>query len=114
MYNMKIENKEVRTIFKEIINAVPTDGLGITDSDLQQFGGISTYEEVDRLLLDYFLGNENKSVYQPGLIKRQQDNNFKFVASKLPSVSRGKFHYETYGEGKGGNRCLLDKILESM
>jgi NAD+ synthase len=34
------------------IEAVPTDGLGITDSDLDQIGA-SSYEEVDQLLIAY-------------------------------------------------------------
>jgi NAD+ synthase len=34
------------------IDAVPTDGLGITRSDCEQFG-VSTYAEVDRILRDW-------------------------------------------------------------
>lgn len=35
------------------IDAVPTDGLGITSSDLEQLGA-KTYEEVDSILQEYF------------------------------------------------------------
>lgn len=111
VHNMQMKEKSFRDIFKEIIKAVPTDGLGISNSDLEQLGNVPSYEEVDRLLLDYFLGNTNTSVYQPGLIKRQNNNQFKFVASKLPSVSRGKFHYETYGKEK---QCSAKVIIENM
>lgn len=109
--NLKIEKKEIKTIFNEIIKAVPTDGLGISNSDLEQLGNISSYAEVDKLLLDYFLGNESKSLYQPGLIARRANSEFKFMATKLPGVNRSKFHYETYGKEL---KCLPDRILESM
>jgi len=35
------------------INAIPTDGLGITSSDLEQLGA-KTYNEVDEILQEYF------------------------------------------------------------
>ena len=35
-----------------VINAVPTDGLGITSSDVEQFG-VKTYDEVDDILISY-------------------------------------------------------------
>jgi len=35
-------------------HATPTDGLGITDSDLEQFGGINSYEEVDKIFIEKF------------------------------------------------------------
>lgn len=95
-------------IFREIIKAVPTDGLGITDSDLQQLGNTSNYEEVDNILLSFFMNGKN---VDHSVVKRQQTNNFKFVASKLPSVSRGKFHYEIYGKEK---QCLPETISENM
>lgn len=41
---------------RQCVDAVPTDGLGITDSDLDQLGA-SSYEEVDKILIDY-LNNE--------------------------------------------------------
>jgi len=34
-------------------NAIPTDGLGITNSDLDQLG-VDSYDEVDRILKEYF------------------------------------------------------------
>jgi NAD+ synthase len=42
-----------RIIIQQHIDAVPTDGLGITDSDLDQFGDVKTYEEVDNILEEY-------------------------------------------------------------
>ncbi|MBR4453754.1 MAG: NAD(+) synthase [Bacteroidales bacterium] len=39
------------------VEAVPTDGLGITNSDLDQLG-TDTYAEVDRLLAEYLSGNK--------------------------------------------------------
>jgi len=38
---------------KACYDAVPTDGLGITESDFDQMGDVTTYEEVDILLQKY-------------------------------------------------------------
>lgn len=43
--------KEIEAL-NSVINAVPTDGLGITSSDVEQFG-VKSYEEVDDILLTY-------------------------------------------------------------
>jgi len=48
-YSSESEKK----IIQSIINAVPTDGLGITDSDLDQFGDVESYEELDLILEEY-------------------------------------------------------------
>ena len=42
------------------IDALPTDGLGITSSDMEQIGG-SSYFEVDKILQDIIAGNENEN-----------------------------------------------------
>jgi NAD+ synthase len=53
-----IHSPNTRYIIQECIDAVPTDGLGITDSDLDQFGeGIESYQQVDELLFQYLSGN---------------------------------------------------------
>jgi len=63
------------------INAVPTDGLGITNSDLDQLGAPS-YKEVDRILQAYLSGDksyENHPVVQRYLrteFKRNNPYNF--------------------------------------
>lgn len=41
------------------MDAVPTDGLGITESDLDQFGSeVESYADVDRILYDYLRGEK--------------------------------------------------------
>lgn len=50
MLSEKYENRAIALI--KCVNATPTDGLGITNSDLDQLGA-ETYEEVDRLLIAY-------------------------------------------------------------
>ncbi len=39
------------------IYAVPTDGLGITESDFDQIG-VRDYETVDKILIDYLQGEK--------------------------------------------------------
>ena len=51
-------NKEQYEALKQAINALPADGLGITNSDYDQLG-VKDYFEADKLFLDYFKGNEN-------------------------------------------------------
>ena len=43
--------KEIAAL-NNVINAVPTDGLGITSSDVEQFG-VKSYDEVDDILLTF-------------------------------------------------------------
>ena len=54
-------------------NAVPTDGLGITDSDLDQLGAKS-YNEVDNILIDYL--NDTNRTDHP-VIDRYERTHFK-------------------------------------
>ena len=45
-------SEEAGEALQECIDAVPTDGLGITSSDIEQFG-VDSYAEVDKRLMDY-------------------------------------------------------------
>ncbi len=56
------------------IDAVPTDGLGITSSDFDQIG-VSDYETADKLLIDYLKG-ENYQTNHP-LIQRHIKSTYK-------------------------------------
>jgi len=49
---------EASTALEACITAVPTDGLGITSSDLDQFG-TKTYDEVDRVLKSWLCEDED-------------------------------------------------------
>lgn len=51
-----LESNEEREALQMAIDAVPTDGLGITSSDVEQFG-VKTYDEVDDILVHYLNGN---------------------------------------------------------
>lgn len=51
-YLVDIEERG-REAIQLCIDAIPTDGLGITSSDLEQLGA-KTYDEVDRILQEYF------------------------------------------------------------
>lgn len=52
----KQHTKEQADALIKCINAVPTDGLGISSSDLEQLG-TETYEEVDKTLSAYLYGD---------------------------------------------------------
>ncbi len=43
-------------------NAVPTDGLGITTSDLDQFGDVKSYEEVDKIFFDILKNGSSTAI----------------------------------------------------
>lgn len=60
------------------IDAIPTDGLGITNSDLDQLGA-SSYAEVDDILIRYLSGTPNvvDSVINHAVIKRHLSTSFK-------------------------------------
>ncbi len=57
------------------ILAIPTDGLGITNSDLDQLGATS-YEEVDKILMQY-LETKDKSLENHPVIKRHLASEYK-------------------------------------
>lgn len=57
------------------VNAVPTDGLGITNSDLDQLKA-TTYEEVDNILIEY-LETKNPKLENHPVIIRHKNSEFK-------------------------------------
>lgn len=62
---------------RKCIKAVPTDGLGITDSDLDQLEA-ETYEEVDMILIDYLnLGHAVPELSDNPVIARHLNTQFK-------------------------------------
>ena len=58
------KDENVSEWINSCINAVPTDGLGITDSDFDQIGAES-YEEVDDILVRYMRGDETLDTTHP-------------------------------------------------
>jgi len=69
-YNFSKEGSEKKASIKSIIEAVPTDGLGITDSDLDQFGDVESYEELDLILEEYSKGKFPEIVSRGGQIPK--------------------------------------------
>ncbi len=59
---------------QQCIDAIPTDGLGITASDFDQIG-VSDYEKADLMLIDYLNGNEKEADHP--LIQRHVGSAFK-------------------------------------
>lgn len=55
-------NEEERIALQNVIDAVPTDGLGITSSDVEQFGA-NNYDEVDDILMNMlgYVENPNRT-----------------------------------------------------
>lgn len=60
----------------QCINAIPTDGLGITNSDLDQLGATS-YEEVDKILIKYLNLKEDEEMATHPVIERHNRTHFK-------------------------------------
>ncbi len=58
------------------IDAVPTDGLGITDSDLEQIGA-KNYEEVDKILIEMLKNPKNPNLQNNKVVKRKINSEFK-------------------------------------
>jgi NAD+ synthetase len=61
---------------KICINALPTDGLGITKSDFEQLGAAS-YEEVDGILIDYLNEPDNEALLNHKVVLRKNASEFK-------------------------------------
>lgn len=58
------------------INAIPTDGLGITNSDLDQLGATS-YNDVDKILIKYLNLKEDEEMATHPVITRHNRTHFK-------------------------------------
>jgi NAD+ synthase len=59
----ELKNPAQKQALQQCIDAVPTDGLGITNSDLDQLGA-SNYDEVDKILKEY-LADDSKNIQHP-------------------------------------------------
>ncbi len=71
----KKENTEDKAgALQSCIDAVPTDGLGITNSDFDQIG-VTDYETADLLLIDYLNGDHSKADHP--VIQRYKSSAFK-------------------------------------
>ena len=57
VYKDRLKTNEEKEALQSVIDAVPTDGLGISSSDVEQFG-VKTYNEVDDILIT--LANPSK------------------------------------------------------
>ncbi len=70
------DKKQAKALL-DCVTAVPTDGLGITNSDLDQIQADS-YEEVDQILIDFILNKSKKFENHP-VIQRNKASNFKRI-----------------------------------
>ena len=53
LYRINKENYPfIANSLKACRDAIPTDGLGVSESDYAQFGNVSTYEEVDQIFIE--------------------------------------------------------------
>jgi NH3-dependent NAD+ synthetase len=69
-------DKEPQQALKDCITAVATDGLGITNSDLDQLGA-ATYDEVDQVLLKLYLPEIPPQFKNHPVIKRKFSSEYK-------------------------------------
>jgi NAD+ synthase len=58
------------------IQALPTDGLGITNSDFDQLGA-SSYQEVDQILIAYLKDPNNEALLKHKVVQRKLNSEFK-------------------------------------
>jgi len=75
LVDVELTNPREKAALQACIDAVPTDGLGITNSDLDQLG-VATYAEVDRLLIAY-LANPNQADKSNPVIQRHIRSGYK-------------------------------------
>lgn len=71
-----IDSKEKANALKSCIDAVPTDGLGITDSDLDQLG-VGSYAEADKILQKLLQKPDNPEIENNPIVKRKRASEFK-------------------------------------
>lgn len=76
-----LEDKDAAKALMDCFHAVPTDGLGITNSDLDQLGSDS-YGKVDRVLQEYLspgtpMAQKDKLILESPVIQRHVKSAFK-------------------------------------
>ena len=71
----ELDTNERKKALLDCINATPTDGLGITNSDLDQLGA-PTYAEVDKIL-QYYLTEPDKADLNHPIMQRHFKSAFK-------------------------------------
>lgn len=73
----QLTDPEAKKALLDCVEAVPTDGLGITNSDLDQLG-CKSYDEVDRCLLDMFIASDRPLTEEyVNIMRRHQNSKFK-------------------------------------
>jgi len=70
------EDEKQKQALESCIDAVPTDGLGITNSDLDQIGA-SSYEEVDTILIEMLKNPNNPELKDNKVVLRKLRSEFK-------------------------------------
>ena len=78
LIKMELNTEEEKQALQMCVNANPTDGLGITNSDLDQLGA-KNYYEVDEVLKKYLENRENCSdeIKNHKVIKRHHASGYK-------------------------------------
>ena len=74
------ELKQLAKALKACIDAVPTDGLGITKSDFDQFGDVKSYQEIDQILIKMLNSGYGSFIFDgevPEVLKRYERTKFK-------------------------------------
>jgi NAD+ synthetase len=83
LIDTELTDPRAKKALQDCIDAVPTDGLGITKSDLEQIGG-NSYTEVDEVLYNYLVygrGDKNNPIiqrYERTHFKRENPVNLDF------------------------------------
>jgi len=72
-----LELGNMARVLKDAIKAIPTDGLGVSESDFDQLG-VDSYQEADKILIQYLTtGSKNKELEEHPIIKRHLKYAFK-------------------------------------
>lgn len=86
-YMERLETDEEKKALQSVIDAVPTDGLGISNSDFDQFG-VTSYEAVDEILKKYSIKKYYGKIdaeLQPLYDKYGKDSTWKVINRHLNS-----------------------------
>lgn len=73
----KYEGESARAL-QECIDAVPTDGLGVSNTDFEQLGA-NSYDEIDKIIKNFFFVVNGKRLEEHPVMKRVLNTRFKRV-----------------------------------
>lgn len=107
VYDNILKNEHDKEVLMACIKAVPTDGLGITNSDIEQLGA-QTYEQVDYILSNLIPIEDKYKRHELVITEYEYQNRLTEEKKKINIYNDKSIGYDKYG--KEDMEAIIDNI----